>query len=240
MKKTLFFILLYLMVGGIATSWAETKKAEKPAEITKKIPIDAVAVETSGKVRDYYREKKDFTLEFKQTYTSKITGRTLENSGVIFFKRPLNVRWEYRDKPKQHFITDGKSIWLAIPDKKTVQVHRNFSTSALESSISFLWGGSDLTHDYTVRSIATKKILGLERGTRVALELTPLTKDKPFEFMFLFVDPASGRIEETLLLDVMGNTNHFIFGEPKGEQTFEEGFFTFVPGPDWTVQEVKF
>ena len=237
MKKIILFVTFCLLWITGVSSWAETEQI--PLK-TKELLRDPAAETASAKVREYYRQQKDFTLEFQQVYTSKITGRDIKNKGVVYFKRPLNMRWEYREKPKQNFITDGKSIWLVIPDKKTVQIHKNFSTSALESSISFLWGGSDLTRDYIVRSIATKKILGLERGERTVLELTPLSKDKPFEFMFLFVQPDTGRIEETVLLDVMGNTNHFTFNEPKPDQVFEENFFTFKPGPDWKVDAVEF
>lgn len=192
-------------------------------------------------IRKYYQKAEDFSVDFVQTYHSKITKRTNESSGRVDFSKPMKMRWEYTKPDKKSFITDGKSLWIATWDNKEVKIHKDLKTSDLESSLAFLWGGENLAEKYKVARLVMPNVEGIvEVKHRLLLELVPKEKSQ-FDTLYLLLNPNTYRIEEVVLVDMVGNLNHLIFNSPQIQRKFDASHFVFkTPSKDWVETSMDY
>src|SRR5207245_10129459 len=66
-----------------------------------------------------YRSARTLQAAFLERYTEN--GRVLRTeAGVVYFRRPGKMRWEYQSPEKNLFLVDGKSAWFYVPADHTV------------------------------------------------------------------------------------------------------------------------
>ena len=63
-----------------------------------------------------YRSVRSLRADFTQTYV--LGARTRVESGVVCFARGGLMRWDYRQPQEKLFFSDGKKLWLYIPEEK--------------------------------------------------------------------------------------------------------------------------
>ncbi len=235
----LLCLMIALSLCELNASWAQQSTVKlTPPKADPKAPAEVLqAVEG---LRDYYKKAENFRATFTQNYHSKLTKRQKSSKGQVDFARPTNMHWAYTEPEKKSFITNGKSLWVVEWEQKRVTIREDLQSSALESSLAFLWGGGDLLADYAITRLQVENLEGvLPVNKRLVLELVPKHDKNQFDTLYLVLDPASHRIEETLLVDTIGNLNHLIFSNPETNQTFPAGHFIFTaPGPDWTEERL--
>jgi outer membrane lipoprotein-sorting protein len=72
-------------------------------------------------------------------------------------------------------------------------------------------------------------------GTRsVRLKLVPRT-EASYESLELLVDPATGDVRESAVVDLFGNRTDVIFESMRSNVDVDPGRFRFEPGPDVRV-----
>lgn len=189
-------------------------------------PAPAKASSLADKVQGFYDRLEDYEARFVQTYTRKSMSRTSESSGVIQVKKGGKVHWAYEKPEEKLFVADGKTLWIYEPYEEQVVVDRNFDTRRLNKAVSFLWGDGKLRDSFEVKD-ADAEAYGWPKGAPV-LELVPKT-DRTFVKLVVRVDPQTGRVEESILFETVGNTNRFRFYEPKLNQGLPDARFEFVP-----------
>jgi outer membrane lipoprotein carrier protein len=67
-------------------------------------------------VESSYRSVRTLRADFTQTYV--MGGRTRVESGAVYFARGGLMRWDYRQPQEKLFFSDGKKLWLYIPQEK--------------------------------------------------------------------------------------------------------------------------
>jgi len=212
------------------------------AEPEGKKPVNPELKSIMDKVQNYYVEAGDFSADFEQIYISKMTRREKKSTGKVHFSKPSKMRWEYEQPQKTALITDGKKAWYALYDKKEVKTYEKFKSSYVERSMAFFWGSGDLSADYGLRLLKAKRVEDLiDAGSREVIEAIPHQRNAQFEILYLFVDAKTGRIEEVLWFDTIGNSNNLKFNKPQTGRKFQDAFFTFqLPSKEWTVEKLEF
>jgi outer membrane lipoprotein carrier protein len=66
-----------------------------------------------------YRSARTLQATFLERYTEN--GRVARvEAGIVYFRRPGKMRWEYESPEKNLFLVDGKSAWFYVPADHTV------------------------------------------------------------------------------------------------------------------------
>lgn len=203
----------------------------KPAKPTKadeaKTPADP-ALALMNEVQKYYDQTKDYSAEFTQLYTRVALSKTSESSGKVSIKKPGMMRWEYEKPAKKLFVADGTKLWVYEPEEEQVIEDKNFKTTELSSSISFLFGEGKLQDSFTAK-LGDPAKYGVAKDARV-LELVP-KRDATYTRLVLVMDPKSSQVNESILYEASGNTNRFKFRSPKINSGLAAATFSFTPPP---------
>lgn len=198
------------------------KEAEAPPAPKAKV---AEATSLADKVQSFYDELEDYSSQFAQTYTRVALSRKSRSSGTIAIKKGGKVRWTYREPAERLFVADGETLWIYEPEEMQVIVDKRFSTEKLGGSIAFLWGEGKLSDAFTVRRLGPKEH---DFGKDAAvLELIP-KHDRTYARLVIRIDEETGRVKESVVHETSGNTNHFVFTEPKLNQGLADAQFEFV------------
>ncbi len=208
-----------------ATTKETTKAKAEAGRKTAAAPGADAAVALTRKVQRFYEKTRDFVAHFEQRYTYKVLGRTTKSAGTVSFKKPGLMRWDYDTPREKHFIVDGSTLWVYTPEDHTVIRRPNFRPGSLSSSITFLWGKGDLLAEFDVALAG-----------EATLKLTPKTPQPGFASLRFVVDPKTGRVLESTVIDAQGNENHLVFSDAKLDTGLPKARFTFRPPKGATVQ----
>jgi len=195
----------------------KTKKKKKTAKVTK-ASSDTILVD---RIQNFYDKTEDLTADFIQKYTRVALSRTSESRGVVTIKKPGMMRWDYREPAEKSFIADGNKLVIYEPEEEQAIIDRNFKSSQLTSSMSFLWGKGKLTDSFELTS---SKI----SGATTVVHLKPKS-DATYKELVLTVETKSGRVLESKLHETSGNTNHFKFRNIRTNTKVKKSRFEFVP-----------
>lgn len=190
------------------------------------------AATLAARVQRFYDGAKDFTATFEQTYTYKAFGSQQVSRGTVKVKKPGLMRWDYREPTEKHFILDGKAMWMHVPQDNQVTVNRTFAADQLSAAVTFLWGKGKLSDEFEIKSAARRDLEG------PVLELLPKKGQTQFQRLYFSVDPATGRVRASIVVDPQGNENRMVFTEARTNAGLKDGEFEFKPPKGAAVQEL--
>jgi outer membrane lipoprotein carrier protein len=82
-------------------------------------PTITVTQNAVTKLEARYRSARTLQAAFLERYTEN--GRVVRTeAGIVYFRRPGKMRWEYQSPEKNLFLVDGKSAWFYVPADHTV------------------------------------------------------------------------------------------------------------------------
>ena len=166
------------------------------------------------KIQKTYDETKNFTAKFKQKYTQKVLKRSEESEGILYFQKPGQLRWDYNKPTKKSFIVNNSTLWLYQPADKVVYVNKCFKQDALTASIAFLWGQGKISEQFDTAWLDEKQ----SNKSDYYISLIPKQKNSIFKKIILTVDKNKFFVKESIVMDLTGNLNQFIFSELKFNQ----------------------
>jgi outer membrane lipoprotein carrier protein len=86
-------------------------------EATQPAAQDAHAVVRT--LESYYHSASTLKATFLERYSEG--GRVVRvESGIVYFRRPGRMRWEYESPEEKLFVADGKNVWFYVPADRTV------------------------------------------------------------------------------------------------------------------------
>ena len=182
--------------------------------------------EILAKVQEQYDKHDDFKANFVQESFLKSLGKKQIAEGLVYFKKPGKMRWNYQKPHKQEIVSDGKNLWNFRPEDKQVMV--TAMTQAFQSKVpsTFLAGLGNLKKDFDLKW--AKEPSGKEN---YSLELTPREAQGSLEKLFLIVDRESFKILQARIQDVMGNITQIGFSKIQFDNHLPDSLFTFTPPP---------
>jgi outer membrane lipoprotein carrier protein len=178
----------------------------------------------AGVVQSHYEGVRDVSARFEQTtnaaHIGASAGKPTTSRGRVTLAKPGKMRWTYEEPEPSLVVSDGKTVWIFDPAFGEVQklpAAEGFLTGA---AAQFLLGAGDMRRDFKVSAVSCD-----EKGAE--LELTP-RQPATYEKLFLRVDPNSGNVSQTRIVDLLGNVvvvefldQRFNLGLPDSEFRFE-------------------
>lgn len=186
--------------------------------------------EVAAQIEAFYQDKTDIRATFTQAVRKPGRRRVLRKSGAVFFKRPGMMRWEYKKPEVVFYISDGDVLWSFQPEDSLV-TRLNVKSSELYHQSRYLFGQGDLAKDFDLAE-------GTSDDDAFALVLQPRQQTANFKQLTLFVDPATGEIRRTELVDPYDNVSTITFDKVQFVEV-EPSVFTFTPPPNATIRDLS-
>lgn len=145
MKRILFILLTLVTALGVS---GQTKlTAEQQKQIVEKIDKASAVM-------------KSMQCDFTQTKSMKMLKKEMESKGVMYFKAPNKLRWQYTSPYDYTFIMNGDKVSLkSAKSTKNIDVQRNKMFRQISDIIlkSITGGGLKSTADFTVEMYKSDK-----------------------------------------------------------------------------------
>jgi outer membrane lipoprotein carrier protein len=222
-----------LLALGLAASLAGPARASGGEGPAASPPPPAAAPDCAPalaeRVQQRYERVHDLAARFSQR-TSSALAPAQEASGTVALAKPGKMRWSYEKPEPSLVVTDGKTLWIFDPAAREVQefaVGEQFLSGA---ALQFLLGNGKLLDAYRVSATGCG-------GPRVQLTLVP-KQDATYQELELFVEPESGEVRATAVVDLLGNRTEVSFDELRYDQKPAESAFRFVPEPGVRVNKL--
>ncbi len=141
--------------------------------------------------------------------------------GSVVLAKPGKMRWTYEAPEPSLVVSDGVTLWIYDPAFREVQrlpVSGGYLSGA---AIQFLLGEGDVFRDFHVTTIACGE-------TSAELALVP-REPATYEKIAVKVDPATGDISGTRLVDLLGTVVEMEFSELRVDQSPPADLFHFEP-----------
>lgn len=151
-----------------------------------------------------YERTQDIQANFLQVAMLKSVGRPQESTGVVYFKKPGKMRWEYTAPEQQFLVSDGKTMWFYVPEDSQVILQNAEDAYNSKTPITFLSGMGKLQNDFYIKLLPDSA-----RNPRLTsgypLELLPKQPQSDVAKLILTVDAATYQIIHTGVYDPYGN-----------------------------------
>lgn len=172
-----------------------------------------------SKVQKTYDGIQDIQANFTQFTTSASIKQTQKADGVVSFKKPGMMRWEYKSPGKDIIVSDGMTIWVYQQDIGQVMVG-NAIDNGTSISNNFLAGIGNLKKDFDIT---------LAEGDNAAhlLKLNPKTAQPNVQKLYLAVDKKTFLVTRTIVYDLLGNETKVVFENIKTNQSLSGNMFKF-------------
>lgn len=212
-----------LALLGTASAQSEAPTVTAQADSTQ-VSVDEIV----DGLQKFYNDSKTFQAEFSQVY-EEINGVERTSSGLVYFKKPGKMRWDYPKADKQdekYLISDGKTFWAWEPGFKQY-CRQSMADVALPSALTFLGGEGDIRKDFDVKLVDA-------RDGRYLIELKPKTPNPNYTVLEFVVNQKNFRVDSVVIWDALGNQNRLYFKKQKFDEAQDDANFAFSPPADAT------
>ncbi len=174
--------------------------------------------EVTNRIQKKYEGINELKAKFVQKVTYRNIGRTQKDEGIVRFKRPDKMKWEYSSG--EVVVCDGEKIWFYMPDESRAMkadMKTAFSTSTPSN---FLSGMGKLNEEFKVSIKSSKKDI-------ICLNLDPKTPIENMKELVICVDTKEFLVRSSSLLDNLGNETVIEFKEIEVNKGIEDKEFEF-------------
>jgi len=202
------------------------------ALIMRALPTFAEAVadpaEIMAKVQEKYDQAGSFKTWFRQETRQAGTGQGERASGVMFFQKPSRMRWQYETPPdqKKEVISDGKQVWIYIPDDAIAMVYPLKQMLRSDLVLRFFSGIGEVKQDFRLSWQRPP-----ETGGNFVIRLDPLQPQAELRRLVLTINPQSYLVENLAFSNSLGEETSFAFSRTNLGIKQAPNFFTFSPPP---------
>lgn len=99
------------------------------------------------RVEHRYNSNITLTVHFSETYSGPGRAARTE-TGMLYLLKPGKMRWEYTSPPGKLFISDGKNVYLYLPDSNRVQKMGLKLTEDMLAPLAFLLGKLNFEREF--------------------------------------------------------------------------------------------
>jgi len=153
-----------------------------------------------NKVQAEYERTNDIYASFTQISHLRSVSKPKESSGMVYFKKPGKMRWEYTNPEQQLLVSDGKTMWFYVAEDEQVVVQHAEDAYGSKTPITFLSGMGKLQNDFYMSLLPES-----DPATAYKLELLPKQPQPELAKLILTVDPKTYQIVHTAVYDPYGN-----------------------------------
>ena len=194
----------------------------RPSSASEIPPIDDVV----SRLQQTYEKTIDFKADFIQETTIKSIKKTDVEAGVVFFKNPKNMLWNYTKPKAKNLVINSKKVWLYLPQEKVAYTQDAGYIFKSKVLIKFLTGLGKLKDDFTIEYA---KSGALDKNENYRLVLTPLEKNTSYNTLQITVDKNIFYILQVNFDDTFGNSTIIRFSNIAINSGLTTNIFQFNP-----------
>jgi outer membrane lipoprotein carrier protein len=179
-------------------------------------------------VESRYNRAHTLQVKFAETYSGLGRGPRTE-SGILYLRKPGRMRWDYTQPAGKLFVSDGKEVYLYLPDQKRVEKMPLKATEDMRAPLAFLLGKLNFEREF--HNIQARPV---QDGSVVTAE--PRSESLPYSQVEFQVAPDF----EIRKLHIVGQDQSildFTFEDEKLNPALANSMFEFQPPPGSEVVE---
>ncbi|MCL5280096.1 MAG: outer membrane lipoprotein carrier protein LolA [Planctomycetes bacterium] len=179
--------------------------------------------QTLKAVEARYNSAKTLQVLFQERYTPPGLPRRTE-SGKLALSKPGRMRWDYTDPAGKLFVSDGKNLWLYVPEDNRAEKMKLKESEDMRAPLAFLLGKLNFAKEF--RNLeATPDPAG---GLRVTAE--PKTDSLPYSKVEFSVLPDH-RIRQVKVTGFDKSILEFTFDAEQVNPRLDAKLFRFEVPP---------
>lgn len=175
-------------------------------------------------VQQHYEAVEDLHARFEQTSRSVALGgpgSETRSSGEVIFAKPGRMRWSYTEPEPSLVVSDGEWLWIYDPTAREAQKLPVNGGAMSGAAVQFLLGDGRIERDFHVTADACSE-------SEARLTLLP-REPATYEKLRLVVDPRSGELKESEVVDLLGNVTRVAFHDVRTNAGTRPEQFEFEP-----------
>ena len=176
------------------------------------------------RVGERYAAAHTLSAKFRQEIPLQNVGIVRKASGIVYFGRPLKMRWDYKGPEAQLFLADGRHFYFRPAGSKQV-IRRDVDEKGLGGKIPLLllFGKGEITTLFRVDAAEPRK-----DGEETVLRLSPRGDGAPeVRRIDLVVGAGDALIREVHLYDRLGGENHLYLTDVTVNPSLPADLFRF-------------
>src|SRR5579862_9234749 len=97
-------------------------------------------------VEDHYNKTQTLQVSFSERYTGQ--GRTTNEKGELFLRKPGKMRWQYSVPAGELYISDGKYLYAYHPSENRAEKSPMKEMEDMRGPLAFLLGRLNFENDF--------------------------------------------------------------------------------------------
>jgi outer membrane lipoprotein carrier protein len=169
-------------------------------------------------VETRYNHAQSLKLSFTETYKAKNRMEQVD-SGVLSLRKPGRMRWDYTSPAGKLFVSDGKDVYLYLPDANRVEHSKFKETDDLRAPLAFLLGKLNFYKEF-------RKFELRPEGENQWIDAVPNSDNLPYSRVEFLIAPDA----RILRLRVIGQDQSvmaFTFDQEKLNVPLDSKLFSF-------------
>ena len=177
-------------------------------------------------VEDRYNTTKTLRSEFEQTMAIS-QGRRLTERGVLYLRKPGQMRWEYSQPTGKLFLSDGKQIHYVTPSARRVEVSAVKESEDLRAPLAFLLGKLDFHKDF-------QRFEHSQLGSQWKIRAFPKSSKSIYDYVEFFAE-NDGRLSLVTVAGKDGSAMSYAFQNEQRNIPIAADLFLFRAPPGYEV-----
>ncbi len=169
-------------------------------------------------VEERYNHAQSLRLTFTESYKARKHADQVE-SGVLTLRKPGRMRWEYSAPAGKLFVSDGKDVYLYLPEANRVEHSKFKETDDLRAPLAFLLGKLNFYKEFR------KFDLRAESGSQW-VGATPNSDNLPYSRVEFLITPDA-RIAKLRVIGQDESVMDFSFEQEKLNVALDVKLFSF-------------
>ena len=201
------FLILFTLLTLPGTLFAETSEQQA---------LDAI--------QRQYEKVSTFEADFTQRSYVKMMKQTQCVKGTVNIKKPGKMKWVYGAPDTQILISDGKNLWLYVPEEEQATKVPVESIYSSNTPALFLAGKGKLTRSFNVESVS-------EENRNILVTLVPKNEDQGLARLILHANKKNYQITGSTVYDKLGNKTDIRFSRIRINREIPEEQFQLKTPP---------
>jgi outer membrane lipoprotein carrier protein len=155
-----------------------------------------------------------------------MTGTTLTERGIFYYKKPKRMRWDYSEPPGKLLIVNPDFMWFYVPEDNQVYIQKTDDALKSQLAVKFLTGLGALKDDFNL-SFADPSPSD-DKGNYF-ITLRPKEQTGGIQDLTLTIDRHSYYITGYRLTDMYGSKNSYFFQNISVNNDLPDSLFEYVP-----------
>ena len=175
-------------------------------------------------IQRQYEKVSTFEADFTQRSYVKMMNQTQSVKGTVKIKKPGKMKWVYGAPDTQILISDGKNLWLYVPEEEQATRVPVESIYSSNTPALFLAGKGKLTQSFNVESVS-------EENKNILVTLVPKNDDQGLARLILHADKKNYQITGSTVYDKLGNKTDIRFSRIRINREIPEEQFQLKTPP---------